>query len=81
MDISNFFIFGTFFQKCPVQILVKSLQANDDGDFKDFMGFHNLDFNLYICDATGFEQLGVMHEPGQDTFCTSHEVRAMEDIR
>jgi hypothetical protein len=41
------------------------------------MDVHDVNVNLHIRDALGLEQPGVMHEPGQDTFCTSHEVAAM----
>jgi hypothetical protein len=59
--------------------MAKGLQANSDAGFKGFMGVHDLNFNLRICDVLGFEQAGVTRERGQDAVCAGHGVRAMED--
>jgi len=45
------------------------------------MGVHDLNCELRICDAFGFNRPGVPHECWQDIVCTSHGVRAMEDVR
>jgi hypothetical protein len=50
--------------------MLKGLQANNDAGFKRFMGVHDLNFDLRICDASGFKQPGVPHERGQDTVWT-----------
>jgi hypothetical protein len=46
--------------------MINGLKAINDAGFKRFIGVHDLNFNLHICDALGFEQPGVMHERGQD---------------
>ena len=61
-------------------MMANGLQANNDAGFKGFMGVHDLNFNLHICDALGFELPGVTYERGQDTVCAGHGVRAMEDV-
>ena len=60
--------------------MAKGLQANNEEGFKGFVGVHDLNFNLNIWDALGFEQPGVTHERGQDSVCASHGVRAMTDV-
>jgi len=51
-------------------MIAKGLQANSGLGFKGFMGVHDLNFNLHICDALGFEQpvpAIAAIQPGDDT--------------
>jgi len=56
-------------------------KANADAGFESFMGVHDLNFGLPVCDACGFDRPGVTHECWQDAVRTSHGVRAVEDLR
>ena len=56
-------------------------KASTDAGFRRFMGVHDLNFGLPVCDAHGFKRPGVTHERGQDAVCAGHGVRAVEDLR
>ena len=44
------------------------------------MGVHDLNFDLHICDARGFQKPGVVHEWGQAAVRTGNGVCALEDL-
>ena len=45
------------------------------------MRVHDLNSKSNVCDHSGFEEIGVRHERGQNTVCASDGVCAVENIR
>jgi len=56
-------------------------KASADAGFRRFMGVHDLNLRLLVCDARGFERPGVRHERGQGAVCAGNGVRSVEDLR
>src|SRR6187399_666130 len=56
-------------------------KASADAGFRRFMGVHDLNLRLLVCDARGFERPGVRHERGQGAVCAGNGVRSVKDLR